>query len=687
MNDKPQKKKIIIIKKAKHPKEATGEELTPKEEKIAVKEIPQVEEKEKLEPTEVEKPKSKIPYKKGITYRKDFYKKEEEEKELVITKKKEEPEPSRILPKTITITETITVGNLAKKMNIKSSELIKKFMEMGELVTINQVIDSDTASLIASEYGIEVKVVSIYDEAKIELQEEDRPEDYVKRPPVVTIMGHVDHGKTSLLDAIRESNIAKNEAGGITQHIGAYKVQFNFKGKIEQITFLDTPGHEAFTSMRARGAKVTDIVVLVIAADDGVMPQTIESINHAKEANVPIIVAINKIDIPQTASNIERIKNDISKYNLIPEEWGGDTIIVPISAKEKRNIDKLLEAIILQAEILDLKANPKLKAKGVVLESKKDPVRGLTATILIQNGTLYLSDPFVAGLYSGKVRAMFDDRGNPLDKVLPSEPVLITGLDGLPTAGDPFQVVDSEKMAREISETRIRIAKEDLVKKQEKITLDNLYEHIKKGKVKELKIVLKTDVSGSAEALKANLEKIKTDEACVKVIHWGTSDINETDVMLASASNAIIIGFNVKYNKKVEELIKKEKVNVRIYKIIYDVIDDVKKALEGLLEPLVKEEGRGFAEIKKIFKISKVGIVLGCVVTQGEVMLNDLAKVIRNDEIIHTGKIVSLKRFKDDVKEVQEGMECGIMINPEFNDYKEGDLIEAYNIIKLPKTI
>ena len=683
---KGKRKKIIIIKKKVKAKKKKFIE------KKEVKPTPTPEKSVEITPLKKEEKKEveKVPYKKGVTYRRELYTKKEEEfeKKLEPVKKKlPEEAPARILPKEITITETITVGELAKKMNIKASELIKKMMELGEIVTINKVIDADTATLVAAEYGINVKVVSLYEETKISLDEEDRKEDYVTRPPVVTIMGHVDHGKTLLLDVIRNSNIVTKEAGGITQHIGAYKVKIDFKGREEEITFVDTPGHEAFTTMRARGAQVTDIVVLVIAADDGIMPQTVESINHAKEANVPIIVAINKIDLPGVSSNIEKIKQELTKYDLLPEEWGGDTFVIPVSAKEKRNIDKLLEAILVQAEIMELKANPKLKARGTVLEAKKDPARGATATILVQNGTLHIGNPFVAGIYAGKVRAMFDDWGKPVKEASPSTPVLITGLDGIPSAGDPFQVVDSEKYARTISQKRKELKKEDIVKKIQKVTLVNLYEQIKKGKIKELKIVLKADVEGSAEALRMSLEKLSTDEVQVRIIHSGTGDINETDVMLASASNAVIIGFNVKYNKKVEEIIKREGVAVRVYKIIYDAIDEVKKALEGMLEPLVKEEGRGFAEVKQIFKISKVGVVAGCVVTEGKVVRGDNARVIRDDEVIYDGKIESLKRFKEDVKEVTEGLECGIYLGPDFTDIKPGDKIESYIIIKMPRTL
>ncbi|RLG28190.1 translation initiation factor IF-2, partial [Methanosarcinales archaeon] len=588
------KKRIIIVKKKRHRhalSEITTEEIGKKEKKekpvkVSVeKKQPSTQpisfSKKKEKKIEKEKPEEKIEkkevYKKGVTFRKVAYKKSKKEAfekkfkaEKKEKKEEEKPVQQRVFPKEITVTETITVGELARKMNIKASELIKKFMEMGEFVTINQSIDHETAALIADEYGIKVKLVSLYQETQIELKEEDRPEDYVERPPVVTIMGHVDHGKTLLLDRIRESNIVEQEAGRITQHIGAYKVKVNVRGKEEEITFIDTPGHEAFTTMRARGAQVTDIVILVIAADDGIMPQTVESINHAKDAKVPVIVAINKIDIPGTEKNIERIKQELTKYELLPEEWGGETLVIPISAKENKNIDKLLEAILLQAELLELKANPKLRARGVVLESRKDPARGPSATVLIQNGTLRVGEPFVAGVYGGKVRAMFDDWGNPVKEAPPSTPVLITGIDGLPSPGDPFQAVDSEKYARQISQKRQELKREELSRKSAKVSLDSVYEQMKKGKMKELKFILKADVEGSAEALKNSLEKLSNEEIEIKVIHSATGNVTETDVMFASAANALIIAFNVKVPKKVAELAECEKVSIRTYKIIYD---------------------------------------------------------------------------------------------------------------------
>ncbi len=701
------KKKIVIIKKRSDAKKShTEKDLKPKETvspKTSEKDIKktpkpaeQKTQEQKSKPkspveknTQEEKSTHKTPYKKGATYKRHEYRKKDQEFEKeIVTKKKEEQKPQqRILPKEITITNTITIGELAKKLNIKGNELIRKMMSMGEMVTINQVIDSDTATLVCEEFGVKVKVVSLYEETKIVLDEEDKEEDYKERNPVVTIMGHVDHGKTLLLDTIRHSNIAEREAGKITQHIGAYKVKINFKGEDKYITFVDTPGHAAFTTMRARGAKVTDIVIIVVAADDGIMPQTIESINHAKEADVPIIVAINKIDLPGVEGNIEKIKQELTNYGLVAEEWGGDVIMVPISAKANKNIDTLLEAILLQAEILELKANYNIKAKGIVLEASLSKSRGAVATILVQHGILHIGEPFVCGIYSGKVRAMFDDWGNQLKEAGPSTPVLITGLDGVPQAGDPFQAVETEKYARQISQKRKELKKEDIVKNINKVTLDNLYEQIKKGKIKELKIVLKADVEGSLEALKSSLEKLSNDEVQVKIIHGALGEITDTDIMLASASSAIIIGFNVKIPKKVDELAKKENVNIRTYRIIYDAIEEVKKALEGLLEPLIKEEGRGLAEVKEIFKISKMGIVAGSIVTEGKVVKGDKARVVRDDNIIYEGKIEDLKRFKDSVKEVKEGQECGIYLGPDFKDIQPGDKIESYLITKLARTL
>jgi len=565
-------------------------------------------------------------------------------------------------------------------MNIKASEVIAKLMSMGVMATINQVIDADTASILASEYGTEVKVVSLYEETVIKLDEEDKPEDYVPRPPIVTVMGHVDHGKTKLLDAIRETNVVATEHGGITQHIGAYRVKVQDK----YVTFLDTPGHEAFTTMRARGASVTDIVVLVVAADDGVMPQTIEAINHAKAANVPIIVAINKIDLPE--ANPNRVKQELTAYELIPEEWGGTTLFAEISAKQKININELLELILIQAEMLELKANPKLRAKGVVIESKLDPGRGPIATVLIQNGTLHVGDPFVVGLYSGRVRAMFTDYGEQVQEATPSMPVEVLGISGVPSAGDPFQVVESEKYARQIAQKRQELVRLESAQKIKKVTLEDLNTMIKEGEIKELKIVIKADVDGSVQALRDSLQKLSTGDIRVKVIHAATGGINESDVMLASASNAIIIGYQVRPSAKVAEIAEKESVSIKYYNIIYDAINDVRAAMEGMLSPEMKEEITSTGEVKQVFKISKVGTVAGAIVLTGRLKRSDKIRLIRDGVVVYDGKLNSLKRFKNDAGEVEAGQECGFTLE-NFNDIKEGDNFESYQIIEIKKKL
>ena len=697
---KKKKKTIIIIRRRstlKHKKKA--EEIEGKK-KIKDEEILKGEKLKKeirpLAPKEKDKEKKletlgkqekKAPYKKGVTYKKQYPKKDVEFEKEISLKKKPREEKQRISPKEIAITETITVGELAKKINIKANELIKKMMELGEMVTINQVIDAETAVLVAGEFNIKTKIVSLYEETKIVLEEEDKPTDYKPRPPIITIMGHVDHGKTLLLDAIRNSNIIDKEFGEITQHIGAYSVTVKFKNQEKKMTFLDTPGHEAFTAMRARGAQITDIVVIVIGADDGIMPQTVESINHAKDAKVPIIVVINKIDLPSVKNNIERIKQELAKHDLVVEEWGGDLMVIPLSAKTKENIDKLLEAVLLQAEMMELKANYEKMAGGVVMEASISKSMGPTATILITNGVLRNSLPFSVGIYSGKVKTMLDDWENNIEEAYPATPVLISGLDGVPSAGDPFQVVTSEKYARQISQKRKELKKEDVVKSIQKVTLANLYEQIKKGKIKELKLVLKADVEGSVEVLKNSLVELSNDEVQVKIVHSSTGEITETDILLASASNGIIIGFHIKLSKKIEEFAKKESVSIRLYRIIYDAIDDVKKALEGLLEPLIKEEGRGIAEIKQIFKISRIGNVLGCIVNEGKIINTDSARIIRDEKIIFDGKIESLKRFKNEVKEVDSGMECGLYLGEELRDVKVGDVVESYSLVKLKRTL
>lgn len=579
--------------------------------------------------------------------------------------------------KIIKLYEGITVKEFADLIGHKSNEVIARLIEMGLMVPVNNPIDVDAAVLIADAFGLKVEIAS---EKKLEeyIEEvEDVPETLQGRAPVVTIMGHVDHGKTSLLDAIRKTRVTEGEAGGITQHIGAYVVETNGK----RIVFLDTPGHEAFTAMRARGAKVTDIVVLVVAADDGIMPQTIEAINHAKAANVPIIVAINKIDKP--GSNPERIRQELTKHGLVPEEWGGQNIIVEVSAKQKIGLDHLLEMILLQAEVLELKANPDKKARGVILEAKLDKGRGPVATVLVQNGMLRQGDPFVCGTFYGRVRLLLDDIGKPLQVAYPSTPVEVIGLSGVPQAGDTFVVAEDEQIARSIATDRQQKQRVAGLEKAKKVTLDELYSQIKDGVVRELKIIIKGDVQGSVEAVNEALERLGTEAVKVRVIHFGVGGITETDIMLAAASNAIITGFNVRPEPKAVTLAEKEKVDIRLYNIIYDAVADVKAAMEGLLEPTLKEHIKGRAEVREVFTIPKIGTIAGSYILDGAISRSTTGvRLIRDNVEIYKGKISSLRRFKDDVREVQAGYECGIGIE-NFNDIKVGDIIEAYFIEKI----
>ncbi len=583
------------------------------------------------------------------------------------------------VPKSIDIMEFITVSDLAKKMNLKASELISKLMGMGMMVTINQQIDAETAGVISNEYDCKVNIVSLYDETIIETAKED-DSDLKERPPIVTVMGHVDHGKTKLLDAIRASNVVDDEHGGITQHIGAYKV------KLEQgdVVFLDTPGHEAFTLMRARGAQITDIVILVVAANDGVMPQTIEAIHHAREANVPIIVAVNKVDLPE--ANIDRVKQQLSEYDLLPEDWGGSTLFCEVSALKGQGIDNLLESIILQTEILELKVNYNCRAEGKVVESKVDHGRGIVSTVIIQRGTLKVGDSFVAGVYPGKVRAMFNDREERIEEATPATPVEILGFGGIPDAGSPFQVTESEKQARMVGEKRQELERQGEAKNVKKITLDNIYDSIQDGEVQELKIIIKGDVHGSVEALKTSLEKLSTDEIKLHVIHAAAGAVIENDVNLAAASKAIIVGFHVRPTPKAMMLADQEKVEIRKYTIIYDALEDIKSAMEGMLSPELKEVTIGTIEIRNTFKVPKIGVIAGCYVTSGKVTRGSTVHVIRDGIELHTGKITSLKRFKDDAKEVEKGYECGIGIE-NFNDLKEGDIFEAFEIQKIARKL
>lgn len=581
--------------------------------------------------------------------------------------------------KIITIPEFLTVKELSEKMKINPTEIIKKLIAKGIMVTVNQQIDFENAAKIAEEYGFLVDKEEVKDE--FELLLEDTPDDerdLQPRPPIVTVMGHVDHGKTSLLDAIRKTNVTMKETGGITQHIGASVVEINDK----KIVFLDTPGHEAFTAMRARGASITDIVVLVVAADDGVMPQTVEAINHVKAANVPIIVAINKIDLP--TANPDKVKTELSELGLVPEEWGGNTICVNVSAKKNIGIDNLLEMILLVAEMEDLKANPNKPARGTIIEAKLEKGKGPVATVIVQSGTLQVGDVILAGTVYGKVRAMFDDKGKRIKKAGLSMPVEVLGFSEVPEAGDKFIVLEDDKKARILAEKRKELQKEMELKRKQKISLEELFNQIKEGNVKELNIIIKADVQGLVEALKKSVEELSNEEVRIKVIHGAVGAITETDVMLASASNAIIIGFNVRPETNAKSLAEKENVDVRLYRIIYDAIEDIKAAIKGLLEPKYKEVELGRAEVRAVFRVPGVGNVAGCYVVSGKILRNADIRVIRDGIVVYEGKIASLKRFKDDVREVQQGFECGIGID-KFNDIKEGDIIEAYQMEEIPR--
>ncbi len=591
----------------------------------------------------------------------------DEKKGLVSRMKKTEITTPKAIKRRIRVKESIKVGDLAKNMGVKASDLMSKLIAQGIMASINQSLDVDTATLIAADFGYQIEPFEL--EESIQKQEMES-KNLQPRAPVVTVMGHVDHGKTSLLDAIRETNVIEGEAGGITQAIGAYHV--NVKNR--DIVFLDTPGHEAFTSMRARGAKVTDIVVLVVAADDGVMEQTVEAINHAKAANVPIIVAVNKIDKP--GANPERILRELSDYNLISEEWGGDTLFAQISAKKKMGIEELLELILLQADVMELKADPDRPAKGVIIESKLDKGRGPVATVLIQEGTLKEGDTFVCKTEFGKVRAMLNDKGSRLKEAGPAMPVEVIGFSNVPQAGTDFNAVEDEKKARSISEYWINKEREKDLAASAKVTLEQLYERIKEG-TKELNVVIKADVQGSVEALSESLQKLSTSDVRLKVIHSSIGTITETDVLLASASDAVIIGFKVRPDSRVIDLAKAEGVEIKLYDIIYNVINDVKDAMVGLLEPIYKEISQGRAEVKEIFKVPKVGTIAGSVVTEGKISRDSNLRLVRDGVMVYDGKLVSLRRFKDDVREVVSGLECGIGIEG-FNDIKVGDMIEAY---------
>ena len=625
----------------------------------------------------------KVPAKKTFTKKKTVYSRKDREEELedklFIQKKKQQAKLDAV-PEKIEIMETVSVSDLAKKMNLKAADIIGKLMSMGMMVSITQSIDADTATLLASEYNCDVHVVNLYDETVI-ASEEDTDEAMESRPPVVTVMGHVDHGKTKTLDAIRSANVVASEFGGITQHIGAYMVDTP-KGKI---TFLDTPGHEAFTMMRARGAAITDIVILVVAADDGVMPQTVEAINHAKDAKVPIVVAVNKVDKPE--ANPDKVMTQLSEYGLTPEEWGGDTQYVKISALKKEGIDELLEAVLLQAEILELKANGQCRAEGKIIESRIDHGRGVVSTIIVQRGKLRTGDPYVAGIYSGRVRAIFNDRGQKITEATPSMPVEILGLEAMPNAGDPFQVTETEKEARAISSKRQELKRFEDAKAVKKVTLDNLYATIDDGEIMELKVIIKADVQGSAEALKQSLEKLSTKDIRLVVIHSSAGAINESDVVLAAAdSNAIIIGFNVRPTPKAKVLAEQEKVDIRKYNIIYKCVEEITAAMEGMLKPDVKEEVIGTVEVRDTFKVPKVGTIAGAYILDGMVKRTSTVNVIRDGIVVHNGKIASLKRFKDDAKEVSTGYECGIGLE-NFNDVRVGDQFEVIEFVEVARKL
>ena len=582
------------------------------------------------------------------------------------------PEPVKI-EKAVITSETITVKELSEKIGKPVAEIIKKLFILGIMATINQEIDFDTCSLIASDYDIELEqnIAKSYEDVLLEGVDEDESKDLVERPPVVTIMGHVDHGKTSLLDAIRHSSITEGEAGGITQHIGAYTVTCNGR----QITFIDTPGHEAFTAMRARGAQVTDIVILVVAADDGIMPQTVEAINHSKAAGVPIIVAINKMDKP--TANPDRVKQQLTEYGPVSEEWGGDTICVPVSAKTKQGLDNLLEMVLLQADVLELKANPNRMAKGIIIEAELDKGRGPIATVLVQNGTLKVGDPIVAGMAYGRVRAMMDDKGRRVTKAGPSTPVEVLGFNEVPSAGDMLNAAEIDKLSRQVAEERRDKLKAEQLKNTQKVSLDDLFNQIAEGQMKDLNIIIKADVQGSVEAVRQALEKLSNDEVRVKCIHGAVGAITDSDVIFASASNAIVIGFNVRPNASARALAEKENVDIRLYRIIYNAIEDIQNAMKGLFKPVYKEVELGRISVRNTFKVSGVGTIAGAYVQDGKVSRNAQVRVVRDGIVVHEGRISSLKRFKDDVKEVAAGYECGIGIE-NFNDIHEGDTIEAF---------
>lgn len=651
----------------------------------AVEETPEVKKKKRVRRFEVDEREVKEAIRKTLmsmdemsaSGRANVRKRKRKEREALEEKKLEE---KSLAGKVLKVNEYISVSELANLMNVPVSDVITKCIELGLMVSINQRLDIETITLVADEFEFDIELQEEYTSDAVE-DIEDEQEELQSRSPVVTIMGHVDHGKTSLLDYIRRTNVVAGESGGITQHIGAYKVELD---NDRSITFLDTPGHEAFTAMRARGAQLTDIVVLVVAADDAVMPQTIEAINHAQAAGVPIVVAINKIDKP--GANPERLKQQLADRNILIEEWGGKYQAVEISAKLGTKVEQLMEKILLEAEILDLKANPERLARGVVVESELDKGKGITGTILVQKGTLRIGDPFIAGIYQGKVRAMFDERGNKVTEAPPATPVLVLGFEGPPQAGDSFVIVESERVARDIGIKRQQLKREQDQKQIHHLTLDEVAKQISIGGVKELPLIVKGDVDGSVEALADSLLKLSTEEVVIKVIHKGVGGISESDVLLADASRAIIIGFHVRPNLNARKLAEKQHVDIRLYSVIYNAINEVRSALEGLLSPIISEEVTATLEVRDIFKVPKFGTVAGCYVLEGKIARNNKIRLIREGIVIYDGDIGTLKRFKDDVREVDAGYECGLNV-ANYNDVKVSDIIESYKLIETKKTL
>ncbi len=667
------KKKDVPPKAKKTEKKEPAEKKAPAKKKAApVK----AKEKKKPPPKEEAAPAEAVPAAKSPKAKAPEAKAPAKEVEPEAPPEEEPPRPAR----KVRIPEAITVKELADKLSLKATEVIKELMKLGQMTTINQMIDSDTAEIVCGEFGFEIEVTKDTYEEIPEEEDIDKPENLAPRAPVITVMGHVDHGKTRLLDAIRNANVMDSEAGGITQHIGAYRVT---TGKGTAV-FLDTPGHEAFTSMRARGAQVTDLVILVVAANEGVMPQTREAVAHAKAAEVPVMVAINKMDLPD--ANPDRVKQQLSELDLIPDDWGGETVFSPVSAKEGHGVDDLLDLAILQADLLELKANPNRGSQGIVIEAKLDKGRGPVATVLVQRGTLSPGDNFVAGSWSGKVRALIDDQGNKIKAAGPSTPVEILGISGVPQAGDEFTGVTDERSAREISSRRQQRDRLAAMLPMARVNLETFLEGVQKGTVKELNIILKADVQGSLEALKDSLSKQGNEEVAVKILHASAGGITETDVMLAAASSAIIVGFNVRPTTGADLAAKRENVDIRLYSVIYNAIEEVRAALEGILEPISREVIRGHAEVRQTFHVPSIGSIAGCYVTDGAVQRGSEVRLIRDSVVVYTGRVSSLRRFKEDVNEVQQGYECGIGIE-KFQDIKEGDVIEPFVTEEVARTL